>query len=435
MNRIILLDFEEKDKEFLEKEQVDTFLIHTSDFTSLPAILPEARAIFYQMNWPVEEERVPTGLAEKVQEMVVDGARVVCFVGKGHLYQLTGVIGAFPDIHFQESTPGGVLLVTPEMPFNLVFEKFGDSLAHVYKLLPGSFGADIWEIPASLNESWKIVAKSHDGYPISLLIKKGKGFIWLLPWFGQNNIKVVDFILKDVFPLMEMKGKEVEQMDWIDREEYLFPEIKELFLKKEEEKKKFEERIKELDDQIRNLRETQQEAFNRLLKAEGAELKAAVLQAFKYLGWAKVVDVDQYWKNVIRDKEEDLWLIENNDQPVEVCLRKEFLILVVIRSSRNWATDDDCILLQRFKGRRMQEFDNTRMKAILVGNYFNLVEAKLRNNPFSQFQVEEAEKDGNGLLTTYELFLAVKAEKEGLISKEEIRKQLREKSGLVKFSY
>lgn len=435
MNRIILLDFEEKDKEYLEKEQVDTFLIHTSDFTSLPTILPEARAIFYQMNWPVEEEKVPTGLAEKVQEMVVDGARVICFVGKGHLYQLTGVIGAFPDIHFQESTPGGVLLVTPEMPFNLVFEKFGDSLAHVYKLLPVSFGADIWEIPAGLNESWKIVAKSHDGYPISLMIKKGKGFIWLLPWFGQNNIKVADFILKDVFPLMEMKGKEVEQMDWIDREEYLFPEIKELFLKKEEEKKKFEERIKELDDQIRNLRETQQEAFNRLLKAEGPELKAAVLQAFKYLGWAKVVDVDQYWKNVIRDKEEDLWLIENNDQPVEVCLRNEFLILVVIRSSRNWATDDDCILLQRFKGRRMQEFDNTRMKAILVGNYFNLVEAKLRNNPFSQFQVEEAEKDGNGLLTTYELFLAIKAEKEGLVSKEEIRKQLQEKSGLVKFSF
>ncbi|MCR4396050.1 MAG: hypothetical protein NUW07_04855, partial [Candidatus Saccharicenans sp.] len=261
------------------------------------------------------------------------------------------------------------------------------------------------------------------------------GFIWLLPWFGQNNIKVVDFILKDVFPLMEMKGKEVEQMDWIDKEEYLFPEIKELFLKKEEEKKKFEETIKQLDEQIRNLRETQQEAFNRLLKAEGPELKAAVLQAFKYLGWAKVVDVDQYWKNVIRDKEEDLWLIENNDLPVEVCLRKEFLILVLIRSSRNWATDDDCLILQRFKGRHMQEFDNTRMKAVLVGNYFNLVEAKLRNNPFSQFQVEEAEKDGNGLLTTYELFLAVKAEKEGLISKEEIRKQLREKSGLVKFTY
>lgn len=435
MNRVILLDFEDKDRDYLEQEQVDTFLIHTSDFRNLPTILPEARAIFYQVNWPVEEEAVPGGLAEKVQEMVVDGARVVCFVGKGHLYQLTGVIGTFPDIHFQESTPNEVLLVTPEMPFNLIFEKFSSSLAHIYKLLPNSFGADIWEVPASLNESWKIVAKSHDGYPVSLMIRKGKGFIWLLPWFGQQNIKVADFILKDVFPLMEMKGKEVEQMDWIDKEEYLFPEIKELFLKKEEEKKKFEERLKELDEQIRTLRETQQEAFNRLLKAEGQELKAAVLQAFKYLGWPKVVDVDQYWKNVIRDKEEDLWLVENNDQPVEVCLRKEFLILVVIRSSRNWATDDDCILLQRFKGRRMQEFDNTRMKAILVGNYFNLVEAKLRNNPYSQFQVEEAEKDGNGLLTTYELFQVIKAEKEGLISKEEIRKQIKEKAGLLKFNY
>jgi len=95
------------------------------------------------------------------------------------------------------------LLVTPEMPFNLVFEKFSGSLAHLYKLLPNSFGADLWEVPASSNESWKIVAKSHDGFPVSLMIRKGKGFIWLLPWFGQNNIRVADFILKDVFPLME----------------------------------------------------------------------------------------------------------------------------------------------------------------------------------------------------------------------------------------
>ncbi|MGB4704820.1 MAG: hypothetical protein WBI18_07080 [Candidatus Saccharicenans sp.] len=435
MNRIILLDFEDRDRDYLLEENVDAFTIRTSDFKNLPAILPEARAIFYQLSWPVEEEAMPSGLAEKIQEMVNDGARVVCFVGKGHLYQLTGVIGPYPEIHFQDSAPGETILPLPEMPYNLVFDKFADRVAHMYKLLPRSFGADDWEIPAALGETWKIIAKSYDGYPVSLLIGKGKGFIWLLPWFGQENIKVVDFILKDVFPLMELKGKETEQVDWIDKEEYLFPEIKELYLKKEEEKRKFEERIKELDEKIKSLRQTQQEMFNRLLKAEGRELKEAVINAFRYLGWARVVDVDEYWRNVIRDKEEDLWLIENSELPLEACLRKEFLILVVIRSSRNWATDDDCILLQRYKGRRMQEFDNTRMKAILVGNYFNLVEAKLRSNPFSQFQIEEAEKDGNGLLTTYDLFMAIKAEKEGQVSREEIRKQIREKSGLIKFTY
>ncbi|MDD8030940.1 MAG: hypothetical protein PHQ25_02965 [Acidobacteriota bacterium] len=435
MNRVILLDFEEKDKEYLEQEKIDTFLIHTSDFASLPTILPEAQAIFYQMNWPVEEENIPTGLAEKIQEMVTDGARVICFIGKGHLYQLTGVIGNFPDIHLQECPPGEQLLVNPETTYNLLFEKYSNDLAYMYQLLPTSFGAEAWEVPATRNDSWKIVAKNLAGYPVSLIIRKGQGFIWLLPWFGQNNIKVADFILKDIFPLMEMKGKELEQIDWIDKEEYLFPEIKELFLKKEQEKKKFEERIKELDEQIKNLRETQQEVFNRLLKAEGQELKAAVAQAFKYLNWGKVVDVSEYWKNVIRDKEEDFWLIDNTEQTIEVCLRKEFLVLIIVRSGRNWATDDDCMLLQRVKGRRMQEFDNTKMKAVLVGNYFNLQEARLRNNPFSQLQMEEAEKDGNGLLTTYELFKAIKAEKEGLISKEDIRRQLKEKAGLLQFSW
>jgi len=435
MNRVILLDFEEKDKQYFEQEKVDTFLIRTTDFANIPAILPEAKVIFYQMNWPVEEDIIPSDLSEKIRDMVNDGTRVVCFIGKGRLYQLTSIIGAFPDIHLQESTPGELVLVNPESPFNLLFDKHLEDLAHMYKLLPTSFGADLWEVPAALDENWKIVAKSSDGYPVSLLIKKGKGFFWLLPWFGQNNIKVADFILKDIFPLLEMKGKEIEQSDWIDKEDYLFPEIKQLFLKKEEEKKQFEERIKAIEEQIKKLRTTEQEAFNRLLKAEGKELKIAVANAFKYLGWGKVIDVDEYWKNVIRDKEEDLWLIENNSQPTEVSLRKEFLILVVVRTSRNWATDDDCILLQRFKGRRMQEFDNTKMKAILVGNYFNLLEAKLRNNPFSQFQIDEAEKDGNTLITTYELFKAIKAEKEGRMTKEEIRALIKEKAGLLRFPF
>jgi len=435
MNRVILLDFEEKDKEYFEKEKIDTFLIHTSDFKNLPSILPEAKNIFYQMNWPMEEEAVPTDLSEKIQDMVKSGARVVCFIGQGRLYQLTSVIGTFPDIHLQESAPGDTVIVNPEMPFNLLFDKYFESIAHMNKLLPTSFGTEIWEIPIALDENWKIIAKSSDGYPVSLLIKKGKGFFWLLPWFGQNNIQVADFILKDLFALMELKGQEVEQIDWIDKEEYLFPEIKQLYLKKEEEKKKYEEKIKEIDEQIKKLRVTEQEAFNRLLRTEGKELRSAVVNAFKYLGWGKVIDVDEYWKNVIRDKEEDIWLIETTDQPTELSLRKDFLILVLVRSSKNWATDDDCIMLQRYKGRRMQEFDNTKMKAILVGNYFNLQEASLRNNPFSQFQIEEAEKDGNTLITTYELFKAIKIEKEGLITKDEIRRQIKEKAGWLQFTY
>ena len=81
----------------------------------------------------------------------------------------------------------------------------------------------------------------------------------------------------------------------------------------------------------------------------------------------------------------------------------------------------------------MQEFDNTRMKAVLIGNYFSAAEAKSRPAPFSAAQIEEAQKDGNGLLTSYELFRAIKAEKEGRVTKDAIRDQIKLKTGLITF--
>ena len=147
------------------------------------------------------------------------------------------------------------------------------------------------------------------------------------------------------------------------------------------------------------------------------------------------MDVDEYWKKVIRDKEEDVWLIESEGPSVEVSLHKGELLLILVRSGKAWATDDEFALLQKYKGRRMQEFDNTKMKAVLIGNYFSAVDARTRGNPFSAVQVEEATKDGNGLLTTYELFKAVKAEKEGRVTKETLLTQIKQKTGLITFEY
>jgi len=434
MDGIILLNFEEKDRNYFEAEKIRSYLFQTSELKEMPASWPEAEALFFQMEGQTEEV-LPVDLSPRIQDMVKVGTKVVCFIGPGRLYQLSSIIGTYPEIHFQDAQRGDTLQITEELPYSLLFDRFHDQISHMYKLLPTSFGRERWEIPSALEESWKIVAKSSDGYPVSLIIKKGKGFIWLLPSFGENNFQVTDFILKDVFPMLDLKPEKPEPSDWIEKEEYLFPEIKKLYLQKEEERRRYEEKLKEIDEQIKQIKSTDQEMFYRLLKADGRDLKEAVIYAFKYLGWGKVIDVDEYWKNVIRDKEEDIWLIESADQPTEVSLRKDFLMLVIVRSSKNWATDDDCMLLQRYKGRRMQEFDNTRMKAMLVGNYFNQQEAKLRNNPYSQFQVSEAEKDKNLLLATYDLFRAIKAEKEGLITKEEIIKQLKEKSGLWQFTF
>lgn len=83
----------------------------------------------------------------------------------------------------------------------------------------------------------------------------------------------------------------------------------------------------------------------------------------------------------------------------------------------------------------MQEFNNTKMKALLIGNYFVQVEAKFREVPFTETQISEAAKDGNGLLTSYELFKAIKAEKENRITKASIREQIVNKVGLITFDF
>jgi hypothetical protein len=264
-----------------------------------------------------------------------------------------------------------------------------------------------------------------------MIVHKGKGYLMFLPSFGPKNVEVAEYILKDRLPLAAEAAE--ADADWIESDEYAFPELKALIARRDEEKTRLEAVLADYDRQIKEMRAGGQEAFQRLLTGDGEGLRPAVVNALRYLGWSRVVDVDQYWKNTIRNKEEDLWVIEPADLAVEAGLRKGELVIVLVRGGKAWATDDDCALLQKYKGRRMQEFDNTRMKAILIGNYHSATEAKARPNPYSAAQIEEAQKDGNGLLTTWELFRAVKAEKENRISKDAIRDQIKLKTGLITF--
>ncbi|MCK7461600.1 MAG: hypothetical protein MZU84_05840 [Sphingobacterium sp.] len=261
---------------------------------------------------------------------------------------------------------------------------------------------------------------------------QGKGSVLLLPSFGAKNVEVVEYILKDRLPL----GAEPRRgaRDRLARRGGIrLPRAQDAHRPPGRGRSASTMVLADYDRQLKELKAGGQEEFHRLLKGEGAALKKAVVHAFRYLGWGRVVDVDEYWKNTIRNKEEDAWLLEPGDTPVEAGIRKGELVIILVRGGKNWATDDDCALLQKYKGRRMQEFDNTRMKAVLVGNYFSAVPAKDRQCPFSAAQIEEAQKDGNGLMTTWELFRAVQAEKENRISKDALREQIRLKTGLMTF--
>jgi len=436
MSKIVLIDFDERDRERLHAEGFDAELLAVGGGESARSVVPpDCETVFFQMGRLGQEGRARNGLASEIAPLVEGGARVVCFVGPGDLVDLTGVIGMFPELHLQDADPAEDVVLRPKVPFRLIFDRFRSSIVHAYKLFQDPVPEASWDKGSSVNGSYEFLAKGRDGRPVSVLIHKGRGFYLLLPSFGAKNAEVAGFFLKDIAPLLDLKATESPEHGWLDGEEYTFPVLKDLLARRQDEVRRHEQALREIEDSLKEARATEQESFNRLLKSEGPELSKAVVQALDYLGWGKVVDVDEYWKKVIRSKEEDIWLIEAGGAPVEVSLQREPLILVLVRGGTNWATDDECALLQKYKGRRMQEFDNTKMKAVIIGNYFLAQEAAARTSPFSPLQVEEAQKDANGLLTTFELFKAVKAEKEGKVRKEDIRGQLASKTGLIRFEW
>lgn len=438
MAKILLLDFDDTARDYLSSEKFDVDLKTTgwksgnADVVEIPG---ESEIVFYQINPSTSggDAQLHAGTHRELIRRLEDGAGMVCFIGEGELYQLTNIIGSSDGIELEDKARAESILFNPRALFHIPLERFRPYISTAYKLMPETFDEGVWEKETSPETNVEILAKSAEGSPVALLMRRGRGYVLLLPSFGSKNVQIVEHILKNKMSFAVFEEEAEGDLSWLEKDEYVFPGLKALLTKKEEERRRHEKALAEIEEEIREMRANDQEEFHKLLKAEGEELKNTVFNALKYLGWKNVVDVDSYWKNVIRDKEEDIWLMDIEEQNIEASLSKEPLILLLIRGNKNWATDDECALLQKYKGRRMQEFGNTRMKAVLLGNYYSGTDATSRKNPFSAIQIEEAEKDGNGLLTTYELFKAIKAEKETQVRKDAIRAQLKEKTGLISF--
>ncbi len=437
MAKILLIDFTEDDRKRLIAENYDVDLRTTGWMTGVEGPLDlagDSEAVFYQVAGGSSQAGagLHAGASEALGRRIQEGAMVVCFIGEESVARVTDIVGPVDGLEIAAGGRAESIVFNPRALFHVPFERFRPYIAKTYRLLEGTFGEGVWEKESSVNGKLEFLAKTADGAPVALTVRKGKGSLMLLPSFGPKNAEVVECLLKDKRPLVaEAAG--APDPGWIESDEYAFPELKALVAKREDEKRRFEGILADYDRQIKEMKAGGQEEFHRLLDGDGAALKKAVVNALRYIGWGRVVDVDQYWKNTIRNKEEDAWVIEPADLPVEAGLRKGELVLFLVRGGKSGAPDDDCGLLQKFKGRRMQEFDNTRMKAVLVGNYHSGTAAKARPNPFTATQIEEARQDGNALVTTYELFRAVKAEKEGRLAKDAIRDEIKRRTGLIAF--
>lgn len=206
---------------------------------------------------------------------------------------------------------------------------------------------------------------------------------------------------------------------WLEQEAYMLPNVEHLLEEKESLIKRFDKEIERKEKEI-EANYKKYECLHRLLTESGDELVKSVKAFLEWLGFEKIRIMDEASEGLL---EEDL--------QVEI---EDGLLVIEIKGIGGTSTDGQCSQIEKIKNRRMQERRNFDVFGLYIVNHQRYQPPLLRENPpFKKEQIQDAENDKRGLLTTWQLFNLYFSIKNGCISKEEARKALL-KFGLIEFS-
>lgn len=262
-------------------------------------------------------------------------------------------------------------------------------------------------IPLILNQDSEVI--SYIGYD------EDRGYELLLPvcrekekLIGELFEKVLPNILPEIFP--ESKG-----FNWLNNEEFQPKEILVYKEKKQRLKDIYEKQLSEIEEQEKHIYEKYR-FLNNLLTETGQVLVEAVKEYLEWLGYKDVKLIDGI-EDVLR---EDIQVYDGED-----------LLIVEVKGIGGTSTDAECSQVAKHRRRREKENRDKNVIPIYIVNHQRYINPKSRENPpFSRDQIDYAENDERGLLTTWQLYQQYKLIEEGIFTKEETRLSMK-KTGLI----
>lgn len=195
---------------------------------------------------------------------------------------------------------------------------------------------------------------------------------------------------------------------WVDYEEYILPEIKALEQKKEKERIEYKQKIDKLESDIIS-KKLEYNFLTGLLTTQGYGeiLENNVKKTLEYIGYKKVIDVDKIVKG---NRQDDLRILDDG----------RFTVIEVKGHNGN-PTEDDCQALLKYINRNMRAEERTDVHGILIVNHNKLKASLDRINPaFTEQQISDAIADKYTLVSTWELYKAVRLWQKELITFEDI---------------
>lgn len=257
------------------------------------------------------------------------------------------------------------------------------------------------------------------GYSESIENDDDLGFIFFLPKFKDKYIPIIN-MFEELLP--ELKPElfpEFVKNSWLDDNQYIFPEVKKIIDKKEEIISKHKDYIDEINRKIDNTRKEYKFMTNILIaNGYGDFLEDNIYKVLEFIGYENIKKTDE----IVEDNRQEDFRIVNENR----------FSLIEVKGHNGNPTEDDCQALLKYINRTMRKKGRTDIHGILIINHQKLLPPLERKKPaFTSEQISDAKRDGYTLVSTWELFKAVRLMQKEIINFTDVDKSLHQ-SGLFK---
>jgi hypothetical protein len=237
---------------------------------------------------------------------------------------------------------------------------------------------------------------------------KKEGQLIVLPQFN-DLYKPIENMFREILPILkpDFFPQYVKNL-WVDSDEYILPEVKTMLDKKKQIQEEFNEKINEVDVKINNTKEEFKFLTNILTSTGvGDELVDNLKKTLEYIGYKNVISADDVIEG---NRQEDLRILDDGR-----------ITVIEIKGHKGNPNEDDCQAVLKYVSRNMRALGRVDIHGILIVNHHRLEPPLERPYPaFTDQQIKDAEAESYTLVSTWELYKAVRLFQEGLINFKDI---------------
>ena len=389
---------------------------------------PNSSLHLFEVNFPKKEFRPDPFVLSMMQGELRKQCVKIIFAGNVYVeeYKIVEVLG-----QNQYSYPNKESHSIYEITQTEVFPKYGrkikaenNNLATCIEKYAIEYKV-IFELPKKWDRNSQIFSsdpnfipllKNQDDEVISYIgYSEDYGYEIMLP-ICEKKAELIERLMTIVLPeILPNFFPESKAFEWIKEQEFFPQEIIELEKERSLIQEDYELKMESLNKKRKTI-EKKYNFLNELLIETGDKLVEAVCTYFKWLGFANVELIDGN-EDILR---EDIQILEDNK-----------LYIIEVKGIGGTSTDAECSQVAKHRRRREKEHRGKEIIPIYIVNHQRYMRPLSRQNPpFSLNQIDYAENDERGLLTTWQMYKQFSYINDNVFSKEETRKSL-SKHGLI----